>query len=70
VKHFIITCDNAIVGSFQYGSVELNNIFVAQDTQNLSLDEVKKRKKKTDAEVKVTRLRSNTEAQMSAASMS
>ncbi len=38
---FIITCDNAIVGRFQNGSEELNNIFVAQDTQNLSLDEVK-----------------------------
>ncbi len=43
--HFIITCDNAIVGRFQNGSIELNNIFVAQDTQNLSLDEVKEKNK-------------------------
>lgn len=34
-----LTCDNAIVGRFQHGSIKLNDVLMTQDTKNLSLDE-------------------------------
>lgn len=36
---WILTCDNAVVGRFQHGSIKLNDVLMTQDTENLSLDE-------------------------------
>lgn len=33
-----LTCDDAIVGRFQHGSIKLNDVLMTQDTKNLSLD--------------------------------
>lgn len=60
-----VTCDDAVVRCFQNGAIELNNIFVAQDTENLGLDGVKE---KNTREWQTPR--SNTRAQISVASMS
>lgn len=41
-----LTCDNAIVGGFQHGSIKLNDVLMTQDTENLSLEEETRRKKR------------------------
>ncbi len=42
-----LTCDNAIVGRFQDGSIKLNDVFMTQDTKNLSLEK-ETRKRQTE----------------------
>ncbi len=42
-----LTCDNAIVGRLQDGSIKLNDVLMTQDTKNLSLDK-ETRKRETE----------------------
>ena len=41
-----LTCDNAIVGRFQQGSIKLNDVLMTQDTKNLSLERRRREKEK------------------------
>lgn len=43
-----LTCDNAIVGRFQHGSIKLNDVLVTQDTKNLSLERRRREKEKQE----------------------